>query len=262
VLDYRRHRLPQTSSVVAALRISDKQLTALEHERPFRYVPCVASRVLNEIQTKALLSEVGIPVTWTELARTAPEAARTAERIGFPVALKIVSPDIVHKSDVGGVRLGLASPQEVVAAFEDIMQSARRAQPAACLDGVAVQRMAPAGGVEVIVGVSVDAQFGHVIMCGLGGVLVEVLQDVSFRLIPLQRRDARQMLSELRGRRLLEGVRGHPAADVQALEDLFLRVSGLIEQRPDIRELDLNPVLAYPDGVLAVDARALIEEAP
>jgi len=222
----------------------------------------VATRVLNEIETKALLAEAGIPVTATDLARTAAEAARTAERIGFPVALKIVSPDIVHKSDVGGVKLGLASPHEAVAGFEAIMQSARSAHPAARLDGVAVQPMAPAGGVEVIVGVSVDVQFGHVIMCGLGGILVEVLQDVSFRLIPLQRRDARQMLSELRGRRLLEGVRGRAPVDVQALEDLFLRVSRLIEQRPDIRELDLNPVLAYPDGVLAVDARALVEEGP
>jgi acyl-CoA synthetase (NDP forming) len=222
----------------------------------------VATRVLNEIETKALLAEAGIPVTATELARTAAEAARTAERIGFPVALKIVSPDIVHKSDAGGVKLGLGSSQEVAATFETIMQSARTAQPAARLDGVAVQPMASAGGVEVIVGVSVDAQFGHVIMCGLGGVLVEVLQDVSFRLIPLQRRDARQMLLELRGRRLLEGVRGRPPVDVQALEDLFVRVSRLVEQRPDIRELDLNPVLAYPDGVLAVDARALLEEGP
>jgi acyl-CoA synthetase (NDP forming) len=222
----------------------------------------VATRALNEIETKALLSEAGIPVTAAELARTAAEATHTAERIGFPVALKIVSPDIVHKSDIGGVRLGLASPQEVIAGFEAIMQSAGSAQPAARLDGVAVQPMAPAGGVEVIVGVSVDAQFGHVIMCGLGGVFVEVLQDVSFRLIPLQRRDARQMLSELRGRRLLEGVRGRPPVDAQALEDLFLRVSRLVEQRPEIRELDLNPVLAYPDGALAVDARALLEETP
>jgi acyl-CoA synthetase (NDP forming) len=222
----------------------------------------VATRALNEIETKALLSEAEIPVTAAELARTAVEATHTAERIGFPVALKIVSPDIVHKSDIGGVRLGLASPQEVIAGFEAIMQSARSAQPAARLDGVAVQPMAPAGGVEVIVGVSVDAQFGHVIMCGLGGVFVEVLQDVSFRLVPLRRRDARQMLSELRGRRLLEGVRGRPPVDAQALEDLFLRVSRLIERRPDIRELDLNPVLAYPDGVLAVDARALLEETP
>jgi acyl-CoA synthetase (NDP forming) len=217
---------------------------------------------LNEIESKALLAGIGVPVTLAELARTAAEAASTAERIGFPVALKIVSPDIVHKSDVRGVRLGLASPQEVVAGFEAIMQSARTAQPAARLDGVAVQPMAPAGGIEVIVGVSVDAQFGHVIMCGLGGVLVEVLKDVSFRLIPLQRRDARQMLSELRGRRLLEGVRGRPAVDQEALVDLFLRVSRLVERRPEIRELDLNPVLAYPDGVLAVDARALLEGAP
>jgi acyl-CoA synthetase (NDP forming) len=224
--------------------------------------PCVATRVLNEIEAKALLAAAGIPVTAAELARTAAEAAPIAERIGFPVALKIVSPDIAHKSDVGGVMLGLASSREVVAGFDAIMHSARSAQPAARLDGVAVQPMARAGGVEVIVGVSVDAQFGHVIMCGLGGVFVEVLQDVSFRLIPLQRRDARHMLSELRGRRLLEGVRGRPPVDVQALEDLFLDVSRLIEQRPDIRELDLNPVLAYPDGVLAVDARALLEEVP
>jgi acyl-CoA synthetase (NDP forming) len=222
----------------------------------------VATRALNEIESKALLAEAGIPVTVAELARTAAEATRAAERIGFPVGLKVVSPDIVHKSDIGGVRLGLATSQEVAAGFEAIMQSARSAQPAARLDGVAVQPMAPAGGVEVIVGVSVDAQFGHVIMCGLGGVFVEVLQDVSFRLIPLQRRDARQMLSELRGRRLLEGVRGRPPVDAQALEDLFLRVSRLIEQRSEIRELDLNPVLAYPDGVLAVDARALLEETP
>jgi len=234
----------------------------LESGDSFRYVAGVGVRVLNEIETKALLAESGIPVARAELARTAGEAAQAAERSGFPVALKIISPDIVHKSDVGGVRLGLASTQEVAAAFDAVMQSARAAKPAARLDGVAVQPMAPAGGVEVIVGVSVDAQFGHVIMCGLGGVLVEVLQDVSFRLIPLQRRDARQMLSELRGRRVLEGVRGRPPVDVEALADMFLHVSRLIEQRPEIRELDLNPVLAYPDGVLAVDARALIGEAP
>jgi acyl-CoA synthetase (NDP forming) len=234
----------------------------LESRDGFRYVASVSMRALNEIEAKALLAESGLPVAPAELARTAGEAARTAERIGFPAALKIVSPDIVHKSDVGGVKLGLTSPQEVVAAFEAVMESARVAAPAARLDGVAVQPMARAGGAEVIVGVSVDAQFGHVIMCGLGGVLVEVLQDVSFRLIPLQRRDARQMLSELRGRRLLEGMRGRPAVDMEALVELFLQVSGLIERRPDIRELDLNPVLAYPDGVLAVDARVLLEEPP
>jgi acetyl-CoA synthetase (ADP-forming) len=221
----------------------------------------VPSRVLNEIEAKALLADAGVSVTTAELARTAAEAVTIAERLGFPVALKIVSPDIAHKSDVDGVRLGLGGPDAVGAAFDGVVQAARARRPEARIEGVSVQPMAPAGGLEVIVGVSVDPQFGQVIMCGLGGVFVEVLQDVAFRLVPLQPRDARQMLGELRGQPLLRGVRGRPGPDLGALETLLLRVSALAERRPDIRELDLNPVLAYPDRVVAVDARALIEEA-
>ncbi len=220
--------------------------------------PAVTTRMLNEIEAKALLTAAGVEVTPTELARTAAEAQAVAERLRCPVALKIVSPDVVHKSDVDGVRLGVASPAVAAAVFDDIMRTVRARQPAARLDGVSVQPMAPAGGVEVIIGVSVDAQFGHVIMCGLGGVLVEVLHDVAFRLVPLQARDARQMLTELQGFALLRGVRGRPGVNLQAVEDLLLRVSELATQHPELRELDLNPVLAYPDRVLAVDARALI----
>jgi acyl-CoA synthetase (NDP forming) len=221
----------------------------------------VTTRALNEIEAKTWLAEAGVPVTRAELARTPAEAAAIAERLACPVALKIVSADIVHKSDVDGVRLNLATPGATAAAFEAIMQAVHARQPEARLDGMSVQPMAPPGGVEVIVGVSCDAQFGHLIMCGLGGVLVEVLHDVAFRLIPLQPRDARQMLTELRGLPLLRGVRGRPGVDLHAVEDLLLRVSDLVAQRPQIRELDLNPVLAYPDGVVAVDARALIEVA-
>ena len=221
----------------------------------------MSGRALNEIEAKALLAAAGIAVTRAELASTPADAVAAAQRCGFPVALKIVSPDIAHKSDVDGVRLGLASADAVTAAFEAVVAAVRRRRPGAPIDGVAVQPMAPPGGVELVVGVSVDPQFGHVIMCGLGGVLVEVLHDVVFRLLPLQPRDARQMLTELRGLPLLRGVRGRPAADLGAIETLLLSVSRLIAQRPDIRELDLNPVLAYPDGVLAVDARALIEAA-
>ena len=219
----------------------------------------MATRALHEIETKALLAAAGVAVTPTELACTAAAAATLAARLGCPVALKIVSPDIVHKSDVDGVRLGVASSAGVAVAFDDVMRTVRVRQPGAHLDGISVQPMAPPGGVEVIVGVSVDAQFGHVIMCGLGGVLVEVLQDVAFRLIPLRPRDAHEMLTELRGFPLLRGVRGRPRVNLRAVEELLLRVSALVAQRPDIRELDLNPVLAYPDRVLAVDARALIE---
>lgn len=218
----------------------------------------VTTRALNEIEAKRLLADAGVMVTLTELAPTADTAAATARRLGFPVALKIVSPDITHKSDVGGVRLGLATADAVSVAFAEIVSAARARQPQARIDGVAVQPMAPPDGVEVIVGVSVDPQFGHVIMCGLGGILVEVLRDVAFRLIPLQPRDARQMLAELRGAALLRGGRGRAGVDLAKLEALLLHVSRLIERRPDIRELDLNPILAYPDRVIAVDARALV----
>ncbi len=220
--------------------------------------PAVTTRALNEIEAKRLLADAGVAVTLTELAPTAETAVATARRLGFPVALKIVSPDITHKSDVGGVRLGLTTADAVSAAFAEIVSAARTRQPQARIDGVTVQPMAPPGGVEVIVGVSVDPQFGHVIMCGLGGILVEILRDVAFRLIPLQPRDARQMLAELRGAALLRGVRGRASVDLAKLEALLLQVSRLIERRPDIRELDLNPILAYPDRVIAVDARALV----
>ncbi len=221
----------------------------------------MSERALNEIDAKALLQRAGVPVIATALARTPAEARAAAERLGCPAVVKIVSPDIVHKSDVGGVRLNLATPAEVEAAAAAVLAQVQVARPDARLLGVSVQPMAPAGGVEVIVGVQHDPQFGPVIMFGLGGVLVEVFADVVFRLIPLTPRDARQMVREIRGARLLGAVRGRPAVDLAQLEQLLLAVSALVEQRPDIVELDLNPVLAYPDRAIAVDARALLREA-
>ncbi len=221
----------------------------------------MVTRALNEVESKRLLADAGIPVTPCELARSAAAAREAAERIGYPVAVKIVSPDVVHKSDVGGVRLGVTTGEAVQRAFDDLLATVRARQPGARIDGVAVQPMAPPGGVEVIVGVSVDPQFGHVLMCGLGGLLVEVLGDVAFRLVPLAPRDARALFADLRGGAVLHGVRGRPGVSLPALEALVLGVSHLIERRPDIRELDLNPVLAYPDHALAVDARALVEVA-
>ncbi len=221
----------------------------------------MSERALNEIDAKALLQRAGVPVIATALARTPAEARAAAERLGCPAVVKIVSPDIVHKSDVGGVRLNLATPAEVEAAAAAVLAQVQVARPDARLLGVSVQPMAPAGGVEVVVGVQHDPQFGPVIMFGLGGVLVEVFADVVFRLIPLTPRDARQMVREIRGARLLGAVRGRPAVDLAQLEQLLLAVSALVEQRPDIVELDLNPVLAYPDRAIAVDARALLREA-
>ncbi len=215
--------------------------------------------LLNEVEAKQLLAEAGVPVVATKLARTPQEAAAIAREAGFPVVLKVVSKEITHKSDVGGVKLNLADEAAVSAAFDEIVRSAKAAVPDAVIDGVAVQKMAPTG-VEVIVGVNTDAQFGPVIMFGLGGILVELLEDVSFRIVPIVARDARQMVREIKGFKLLQGFRGTPPSDVEALEKLLLKVSEFIESHPEVSELDLNPVFAYPDGAVAVDARIVLAE--
>ena len=214
-------------------------------------------KILTEVESKQLLEEAGIPAAHAHLAASRDTAVKAARDIGFPVVLKVVSPQITHKTDVGGVKLDLKSPEEVAAAFDEIMATARRAAPDAAIDGVSVQQMARPG-IEVIVGVSTDPQFGPVIMFGLGGVLVEVLKDVSFRIIPIAARDARQMIREIKGFPLLEGYRGQDPADLAALESLLLRVSEFVEQQPEVSELDLNPVFAYKDGALAVDARIVL----
>jgi acyl-CoA synthetase (NDP forming) len=214
--------------------------------------------LLTEIEAKQMLEQAGIPVSPARLARTPDEAVSVADSLGYPVVLKIVSRQITHKSDVGGVALNLASPDEVREAFDRIVASAKQHEPNATIDGVAVQRMEKPG-IEVIIGMTKDPQFGPVMMFGLGGVLVEVLKDVAFRIVPLNERDARQMVHEIKGYPLLEGYRGQDPADVRALEQLLLKVSSFIEQHPEIAELDLNPVFAYKDGVIAVDARIVLE---
>lgn len=213
--------------------------------------------VLTEIESKQILAEAGIPVAVAQLAKTADEAAQLAGKAGFPTVLKIVSPEITHKSDIGGVKVGLASADEVKKGFDEIVAAAKKADPKARVEGVAVQKMAPAG-TEVIVGMSKDPQFGPVLMFGLGGIFVEVLKDVAFRIVPLEARDARQMVREIKGFPVLEGVRGQPPADLAALEGLILKLSQFVEAHPEIEELDLNPVFAYADGVIAVDARIVI----
>jgi len=216
--------------------------------------------LLSEVEAKEVLGEAGVPVTKTTLATSRDDAQAQAEAAGFPVVLKVVSPDISHKSDAGGVKLNLASRADVAAAYDAIVASCTKHVPGARITGVAVQHMAPQG-TEVIVGMTTDAQFGPVMMFGLGGIMVEVLKDVSFRLVPLEEKDAAQMVSEIKGRPILDGVRGQPAADVEALKATILKVSRFVEQHPEVRELDLNPVFAYPDGAIAVDARIVIAEA-
>jgi len=215
-------------------------------------------RLLTEVESKQLLERAGIPVTKTKLARSKKEAISVSKEMGFPVVLKIISPDVVHKSDSGGVKLGLANGAQVGRAYSEIMSSVRQKYPQAAVQGVSVQPMASAG-MEVIVGMSKDPQFGPVLMFGLGGVLVEVLKDVSFRIVPVTKRDASEMIREIKGYPLLQGYRGQEAVDVASLEGLIVRVSEFIEQNPQIEELDLNPVFAYRDKAIAVDARIVLE---
>ena len=219
-----------------------------------------ARSLLNEIEAKQLLHEAGIPVARTVLAATQEQARAQAAEVGYPVVLKIVSPDIAHKSDVGGVIVGLENEDAVSTAFDEIIANATNAVPNATITGVAVQHMAPAG-TEVIVGMTTDPQFGPVVMFGLGGIMVEVLKDVSFRVVPLEERDAEQMIDEIRGSAILAGVRGQPPADKVAIKSALLKVSEFVQANPDVRELDLNPMMVYADGAIAVDARIVIDDA-
>ena len=214
--------------------------------------------VLTEIESKQLMAEAGIPTVESRLATSKAQAIALSREIGFPVVLKIVSPDIIHKSDSGGVKLGLANTAQVGRAYSEIMTAAKGASPKAKIDGVSVQKMARPG-VEVIMGMSKDAQFGPVLMFGLGGVFVEVLKDVAFRIVPLVRRDASQMIREIKGYPLLEGYRGQEPANITVLEDMLLKLSEFIDRTPEIKELDLNPILAYSDSAVAVDARVILE---
>ena len=216
--------------------------------------------LLTEVESKQLLHDAGIRVTQARLATTADEAAVAADAIGYPAVLKVVSGNIAHKSDVGGVELGLADAAAVRAAYGRIMAAAKEHVPGARVEGVSVQEMAKQG-TEVIIGTTTDPQFGPVLAFGLGGIMVEVLKDVAFRIVPLESRDAHQIVREIRGFAVLEGVRGQPGSDIDALEAMILQVSQFVRDHPEVAELDLNPVFAYPDGAIAVDARVVLAEA-
>jgi acyl-CoA synthetase (NDP forming) len=214
--------------------------------------------VLTEIESKRFLESAGIPVVETELAVTRDAVVYHAEQIGFPMAMKIISPDIIHKTDAGGVRLNVRTIPEAEQAYDDIIRNALHYNPAARVYGVSVQKMTSPGQ-EVIIGMSRDPQFGPLLMFGLGGIMVEILKDVSFRLAPLTHRDAQEMIKEIKGYRLLTGFRGTEPVDIARLEALLLAVSDLVEAHPEIKELDLNPIVVNKDGALVVDGRIILE---
>jgi len=213
--------------------------------------------ILDELRSKKILKGYGIEAAEPVLARSREAAVEASEKLGYPIVMKIASPQIRHKSDIGGVRIGLANKDEVSRAHEEIMGAAEKVTDAV-VEGIAVQKMAPPG-LELVIGMNKDAQFGPVLMFGLGGTLVEVLKDVAFRIVPLSRKDAKEIIREIKGFRLLEGYRGQPAVDISYIEELLLRVSAMIAKNPEIKEMDINPLIAYPHGAVAVDARVILE---
>ncbi len=218
-----------------------------------------------EHEAKDIMKEYGIPIPPYDTAATEDEAAKKAKVLGFPVVLKILSKDILHKSDAGGVKINLKDEAQVREAYQEIMKNAKKYGKKEGIDvdlsrGVFISDFADMG-TEVIVGVTLDPQFGHALMFGLGGIFVEVLKDVTFRLIPMTEIDAREMVSEIKAVKILDGVRGESPRDVDALVDVILKVSKMVEQNPEIVELDCNPTFVYEKGkgALVVDARIIIE---
>ena len=214
---------------------------------------------LFEHEAKELCRLYDLPVTKGRVVRFEEEAVKAAEEVGFPVVLKIVSPQILHKSDVGGVVLNVKDAQGVREAYERILNNVKKRRPDAEIEGIYVQEMAPSS-TEVIVGATKDPTFGPTIMFGLGGIFVEILKDVSFRLIPITRDDAVEMIHEIRSYKILEGARGMPKADEGALVDILLNTSRMVSECPEIKELDMNPILVYEKGAKIVDARVILEE--
>jgi acetyltransferase len=239
VLNWEAKAKPEGRQIIRAAR-KDGLTSLLEHE------------------AKRLFAIHGAPKTSDFLAKTENEAVDFAEKIGTEVAMKIVSPDILHKSDAGGVRVRVRTKKEVRRAFKEIQKNAKKYDPNADIKGVLVSPMA-AEGVEVIIGTKYDDQFGPVIMYGLGGVFVEILKDVSFRVLPITPAGARKMIEETKSYPLLAGAREKPPLDKKALRRLLQLCSDIVEAYPDIEEMDLNPVIVHEKGLSIVDARIILK---
>jgi len=214
---------------------------------------------LTEVEALKVFKAYGVPTIPYRVAHSQEEAIEVAAELGYPVVLKIISPDIVHKTDTGGVRVDLRSSEEVFEAYRSIVDTVRELHPRVRMEGVLVESFLK-GGREAIIGMSTDPRFGPVLMFGLGGVYVEALKDVAFRVQPVTKADADEMIRSIRGFPLLEGVRGEAGSDLDALAEVIQRVSQLVGDHDRIVELDLNPFLSFPEGGMALDARVTIRE--
>lgn len=217
---------------------------------------------IGDSEARQILTAYGLKIPESKLAADPDEAVEIANEIGYPVVLKIASPDILHKTDVGGVKVGLESAEQVRDAFELMFYRAQRYLPQAHLWGCLVQEMVPPGGVEVLIGMNRDPQFGPLVTFGLGGIYVETLKDVTFRIAPFSVQSAEKMLSEIRAHAILDGVRGEPPVDKAAIIDVLLRIAQLVQDFPEIVELDINPLMVYPksQGAIAIDMRLVLSK--
>ena len=215
---------------------------------------------IGDAEAWDILKAYGLSIPRSVLAKTSQEAVEIAGEIGYPVVLKIASPDILHKTDVGGVKVGLETPDQVQDAFELMIYRTERYLPDALIWGCQVQEMAPPGGLEVLIGMNRDPQFGPLVTFGLGGIYVEALKDVTFRIAPFTRLEAQAMLEEIRAKALLDGIRGKPPVDKEAVIDTLLRMGQLVQEFPEIAEFDINPLIVYPkdQGAIAIDMRLVL----
>jgi len=214
-------------------------------------------RNLTEAEAYELLSKYGIPVPKYSVASLEEDALKIAKRLGFPLVMKIVSPDIMHKTDIGGIKMNIINSPQVRETYKDIICNVRENKPEARIKGMMLCKQAPKG-VEVIVGMIRDLQFGPTVMFGLGGIFTEILKDVAFRVCPIERADIEEMFTEIQGIKMLQGYRGQARCDVNAIIDIILQISRLALDYPVIKGIDLNPIIVYKKDALVVDAKIFL----
>jgi acyl-CoA synthetase (NDP forming) len=213
--------------------------------------------ILTYEESRKIMNLAGIPLNKMEIAKDLDDCLIKAKNIGYPIVLKVISQDVLHKSDSGGVKVGIKSDEDLKKDYKTMLNKVKEFYPNAKIDGFSIEEMIE--GVELLVGTNTDSQFGKMIALGIGGIFVEVYKDVSFRLIPVTEDDVEDMINEIKGRKMLEGYRGKPKVNKEELKSLVLQISELVESNPIIKEMDLNPVVATNEGLKIIDARIILE---
>jgi acetyl-CoA synthetase (ADP-forming) len=213
---------------------------------------------LTELEARDVLTHYGIPIVRGKVIKTLEEAKEFIEKTGYPIVLKVVSSQIIHKTEIGGVMLNIKNEKELFEAYHQLIKNIQKNAPKAVIEGFFIQEMLSSDR-EVIVGGKYDHTFGQTIAFGLGGVFVEVFEDVSFRVVPITQEEAIDMIKEIKAFKILKGYRGQKPVDFKALVDILLKTSKMLEENPEIKELDINPIFALPDRAVAADARIIIE---